>query len=166
MIDEVQQSPSEKGRLANKIYLGKLEHDFTPVLSSDGKVSKTDQPRVKFSPSETEKSETEGSETKESNLVIEDEEERKECTSVKKTEGHFTRQVDQVTKYDKDYIWSLVHSQLREGGLSQAASDLVMSYFEERYAYALEHIRFARTAEAIAEYVFNGVLSEWTKQLR
>ncbi|AAZ51415.1 hypothetical protein M5005_Spy0797 [Streptococcus pyogenes MGAS5005] len=36
MIDEVQQSPSEKGRLANKIYLGKLEHDFTPVLSSDG----------------------------------------------------------------------------------------------------------------------------------
>lgn len=117
-------------------------------------------------PSETEKSETEGSETKESNLVIEDEEEREECTSVKKTEGHFTRQVDQVTKYDKDYIWSLVHSQLREGGLSQAASDLVMSYFEERYAYALEHIRFARTAEAIAEYVFNGVLSEWTKQLR
>ncbi|SQF59821.1 IFN-response binding factor 1 [Streptococcus pyogenes] len=69
-------------------------------------------------------------------------------------------------EYDKDYIWSLVHSQLREGGLSQAASDLVMSYFEERYAYALEHIRFARTAEAIAEYVFNGVLSEWTKQLR
>lgn len=117
-------------------------------------------------PSETEKSETEGSETKESNLVIEDEEERKECTSVKKTEGHFTRQVDQITKYDKDYIWSLVHSQLREGGLSQAASDLVMSYFEERYAYALEYIRFARTAEAIAEYVFNGVLSEWTKQLR
>lgn len=35
-------------------------------------------------PSETEKSETEGSETKESNLVIEDEEERKECTSVKR----------------------------------------------------------------------------------
>lgn len=65
-------------------------------------------------PSETEKSETEGSETKESNLVIEDEEERKECTSVKKIEGHFTRQVDHVTKYDKDYIWSLVHSQLRE----------------------------------------------------
>ncbi|HER1740931.1 TPA: replication initiator protein, partial [Streptococcus pyogenes] len=123
-------------------------------------------PVLNSAPSETEKSETEGSETKESNLVIEDEEERKECTSVKKTEGHFTRQVDHVTKYDKDYIWSLVHSQLREGGLSQAASDLVMSYFEERYAYALEHIRFARTAEAIAEYVFNGVLSEWTKQLR
>ena len=27
-------------------------------------------------------------------------------------------------------------------------------------------MRFARTAEVIAEYVFNGVLSEWTKQLR
>ena len=100
------------------------------------------------------------SETKGSKSVSEDEEERKECTSDKKTKSLFTRQVDQVTKYDKDDIWGLVHSQLREGGLSQAASDLAMSYFEERYAYALEHMRFAKSAEAIAEYVFNGVLSE------
>src|SRR3712207_7634833 len=79
---------------------------------------------------------------------------------------HFTRQVDQVTKYDKDYIWGLVHSQLREGGLSQAASDLAMSYFEECYAYALEHMRFARSAEAIAEYVFNGRSEEHTSELQ
>lgn len=36
LIDEVQQSSSEKGRLANKIYLGELEDDTSPVLKSDG----------------------------------------------------------------------------------------------------------------------------------
>lgn len=36
LIEEVQQSSSEKGRLANKIYLGELEHEPTPVLNSDG----------------------------------------------------------------------------------------------------------------------------------
>ncbi|MDW8634099.1 replication initiator protein, partial [Streptococcus suis] len=47
-----------------------------------------------------------------------------------------------------------------------SASDYAMLYFSDRYQYALEHMRFARSAEVIAEYVFNGVLSEWTKQLR
>ena len=36
LIDEVQQSSSEKGRMANKIYLGELEHETTPVLHTDG----------------------------------------------------------------------------------------------------------------------------------
>ncbi|CYJ65614.1 Replication initiator protein A (RepA) N-terminus [Streptococcus pneumoniae] len=36
LIDEVQQSSSEKGRMANKIYLGELEHESIPVLDSDG----------------------------------------------------------------------------------------------------------------------------------
>lgn len=36
LIDEVQRSSSEKGRLTNKIYLGELEHEPTPVLNSDG----------------------------------------------------------------------------------------------------------------------------------
>ena len=71
-----------------------------------------------------------------------------------------------MTKYDRDYIWGLVHDQLRHTGLSQLASDYAMIYFSDRYQYALEHMRFARSAEVIAEYVFNGVLSEWTKQLR
>ena len=31
LIEEVQQSSSEKGRMANKIYLGELEHDTLPV---------------------------------------------------------------------------------------------------------------------------------------
>ena len=36
LIDEVQQSSSEKGRMANKIYLGELEHEPTPVSNSNG----------------------------------------------------------------------------------------------------------------------------------
>ncbi|MFX3693348.1 replication initiator protein, partial [Streptococcus suis] len=36
LIDEVQQSSSERGRMANKIYLGELEHEPTPVLHTDG----------------------------------------------------------------------------------------------------------------------------------
>ncbi len=36
LIDEVQQSSSEKGRMANKIYLGELEHELPIVLHSDG----------------------------------------------------------------------------------------------------------------------------------
>lgn len=57
LIEEVQQSSSEKGRLANKIYLGELEHEPTPVSNSDGggvkkntgPVSKADGPRLNFS---------------------------------------------------------------------------------------------------------------------
>ncbi|GAB6704144.1 hypothetical protein BOVMAS31_00110 [Streptococcus uberis] len=57
LIDEVQQSSSEKGRMANKIYLGELEHEPTPVSNSDGGsvqkipggVSKSAGARLKFS---------------------------------------------------------------------------------------------------------------------
>ena len=172
LIDEVQQSSSEKGRLANKIYLGELEHEPTPVSNSDGgSVQKTlggcqNQPGLvlKSATSETEVSETDMSETKGSESVIEDEEEIQLVDD--KQEENFTQKVDAVTKYDRDYIWGLVHDQLRQTGLSQSASDYAMIYFSDRYQYALEHMRFARSAEVIAEYVFNGVLSEWTKQLR
>ncbi|HEM2665247.1 TPA: replication initiator protein A [Streptococcus suis] len=177
LIDEVQQSSSEKGRMANKIYLGELEHEPTPVSDSNGaSVKKTPGgsqrktgPVLNSAPSETEGSETEGSETKYSetkgsDFLIEDEEERQLVDE--KQEENFTSKVDGVTKYDRDYIWGLVHDQLRQTGLSQSASDYAMLYFSDRYQYALEHMRFARSAEVIAEYVFNGVLSEWTKQLR
>lgn len=172
LIDEVQQSSSEKGRMANKIYLGELEHESTPVLDSNGaSVKKTlggaqrkTGPVLNSAPSETEGSETEYSETEGSDFLIEDEGERQLVDE--KQEENFTPKVDDVTKYDRDYIWGLVHDQLRQTGLSHSASDYAMIYFSDRYQYALEHMRFARSAEAIAEYVFNGVLSEWTKQLR
>ena len=174
LIDEVQQSSSEKGRLANKIYLGELEHEPTPVLNSDGSsVKKTlrgyqNQPGtvLNSATSETEVSETDISETKGSESVIEDEEEKENITSKKSNNEHFQRKVDRVTRYDRDYIWGLVHDQLRQVGLSQAASNYAMIHFDHRYKYALEHMRFADRAETIAEYVFNGVLSEWTKGQR
>ncbi|CYT67866.1 MULTISPECIES: replication initiator protein A [Streptococcus] len=172
LIDEVQQSSSEKGRMANKIYLGELEHEPTPVSDSNGaSVKKTPGgsqrktgPVLNSAPSETEGSETKYSETEGSDFLIEDEEEIQLVDD--KQEENFTQKVDAVTKYDRDYIWGLVHDQLRQTGLSQSASDYAMIYFSDRYQYALEHMRFARSAEVIAEYVFNGVLSEWTKQLR
>ncbi|HFI0096699.1 TPA: replication initiator protein A [Streptococcus suis] len=172
LIDEVQQSSSEKGRMANKIYLGELEHEPTPVSNSNGgSVQKTlggyqnqSGTVLNSATSETEVSETDMSETKGSESVIEDEEEIQLVDD--KQEENFSSKVDAVTKYDRDYIWGLVHDQLRQTGLSQLASDYAMIYFSDRYQYALEHMRFARSAEVIAEYVFNGVLSEWTKQLR
>lgn len=172
LIEEVQQSSSEKGRMANKIYLGELEHEPTPVLDSNrasgkktpGGSQRKTGPVLNSAPSETEESETKYSETKGSDFLIEDEEERQLVDE--KQEENFTSKVDGVTKYDRDYIWGLVHDQLRQTGLSQSTSDYAMIYFSDRYQYALEHMRFARSAEVIAEYVFNGVLSEWTKQLR
>lgn len=174
LIDEVQQSSSEKGRLANKIYLGEWEHEPTPVSNSDGgsvqKIPGGYQnqpgPVLNSATSETEVSETDMSETKESESVIEDEEEKESLTSKKCDNDNFQRKVDRVTRYDRDYIWGLVHDQLRQVGLSRAASDYAMIYFDHRYQYALENMRFADRTETIAEYVFNGVLSEWTKVQR
>ncbi|MFA9467351.1 replication initiator protein A [Streptococcus sp. E24BD] len=160
LIEEVQQSSSEKGRLANKIYLGELEHEPTPVLNSDGGgVQKTrgqsqnqTGPVLISAPSETEESETNSSETE---LLSEDEEEK-----------GLTRKVDKPTTYDKDYIYQLVYDQLIREKFSKTSAEFVMRHFENRYQYALENMRFARTAETIAEYVFNGILAEWNKERR
>ena len=163
LIEEVQQSSSEKGRLANKIYLGELEHEFTPVLNSDGGgVKKTrgqsqnqTGPVLISATSETEDNETEHSETKESDCLSEDEEEK-----------GLTRKVDKPTTYDKDYIYQLVYDQLIREKFSKTSAEFVMRHFDDRYQYALDNMRFARTAEVIAEYVFNGVLAEWNKERR
>ncbi|VHC61063.1 replication initiator protein A [Streptococcus pyogenes] len=50
LIEEVQQSSSEKGRLANKIYLGELEHEPTPVSNSDGGGVKKTRGQSQFQP--------------------------------------------------------------------------------------------------------------------
>ncbi|MBD9119981.1 replication initiator protein A, partial [Streptococcus sp.] len=132
LMDEVQQSSSEKGRMANKIYLGELEHEHTPVLDSNGaSVKKTlggsqskTGPVLNSAPSETEGSETKYSETEGNDFLIEDEEEIQLVDD--KQEENFSSKVDAVTKYDRDYIWGLVHDQLRQTGLSQLASDYAM----------------------------------------
>ncbi len=115
LIDEVQQSSSEKGRLVNKIYLGELEHDMTLVLNSaGGGVQKTpgESQNHPGSVLNSAPSETEYSETEKSDFLFEDEEERQ--VVVEKQEDTFSPKVDSVTKYDRDYIWGLVHDQLRQ----------------------------------------------------
>lgn len=164
LIDEVQQSSSEKGRLANKIYLGELEHNTTPVLNSDGGSVKNTLGGSQNQPGPVLNSAP--SETEESDLVIEDEEEKGKSSNSEKNDQILNRKIDPVTIYDRDYIWGLVHSQLRQEGFSEASSDYAMVYFDDRYQYALEHMRFAWSSEVIAEYVFNGILSEWTKHQR
>ena len=89
LIDEVQQSSSEKGRLANKIYLGELSS--TPVANSNrpsvkkrlGQGENETAPVSHSAPSETEVSETDS-------LFIEDEEDRN-------TQPILKRKVEKVT---------------------------------------------------------------------
>lgn len=158
LIDEVQQSSSEKGRLANKIYLGELSS--TPVASSNrpsvkkglGQVENETGPVSHSAPSKTEVSETDS-------LFIEDEEERN-------TQPILRRKVEKVTKYDRDYIWGLVQEQFRREGFSETASEIAMTDFERIYQYALDHVRFVRRAEVLAEFVFNGLYSVWNNRVR
>lgn len=163
LIDEVQQSSSEKGRLANKIYLGELSS--TPVASSNrpsvkkrlGQHENETAPVSHSASSETEVSETEVSET--DSLFIEDEEERYAQPILK-------RKVEKVTKYDRDYIWGLVQDQFRREGFSETASDIAMTDFERIYQYALDNVHFVRRAEVLAEFVFNGLYSVWNNRVR
>jgi hypothetical protein len=153
LIDEVQQSSSEKGRLANKIYLGELSS--TPVASSNrpsvkkrlGQDENETAPVSHLAPSETD------------SLFIEDEEERN-------TQPILKRKVEKVTKYDRDYIWGLVQDQFRREGFSETASEIAMTDFERIYQYALDNVRFVRRAEVLAEFVFNGLYSVWNNRVR
>ena len=153
LIDEVQQSSSEKGRLANKIYLGELSS--TPVANSNrpsvkkrlGQDENDTAPVSHLAPSETD------------SLFIEDEEERN-------SQPILRRKVEKVTKYDRDYIWGLVQDQFRREGFSETASEIAMTDFERIYQYALDNVRFVRRAEVLAEFVFNGLYSVWNNRVR
>lgn len=117
IIEEVQQSSSEKGRLVNKIYLGELEHEPTPVLNSDGGGVKKTQ-----SQSQNQTGPVLISATSETEILTEDEE-----------ENGLTRKVEKNSPYDKDYIWGLVHDQFRRESFTQASAEFVMRHFETRY---------------------------------
>ena len=158
LVDEVQQSSSEKGRLANKIYLEELSS--TPVASSNrpsvkkrlGQDENEMAPVSYSAPSETKYSETES-------LFIEDEEERD-------SQPILRRKVEKVTKYDRDYIWELVQDQFRRESFSETASEIAMTDFERIYQYALDNVRFVRRAEVLAEFVFNSLYSVWNNRVR
>ena len=182
LIHEVQQSTSKSGNLANRIYLGLLQDDTVARMvdkSGDSKsdtrgVSDLDQGGVKKTPggcqiytglvSNLDPNDTDISETE---LVIsEEDEERFPRNSPNNKQDRLSRKVDKASKYDKDYIYDLVYSQLLEENYSDTMAAYIMMPFEERYRYALENMRFARSSEVIAEYVFNGLLAIYNSNAR
>ena len=187
LIHEVQQSTSKSGNLANRIYLGLLQDDTVARMvdkSGDFKsdtrgVSDLDQGGVKKTPggcqndtspvsnsasNDTDINDTDISETE---LVISEEDEEKAAENSKnKNQESLFRKVDKATKYDKDYIYDLVYTQLLEDKYSDTVATFIMMPFEERYKYALENMRFARSSEMVAEYVYNGLLAAYNSTTR
>lgn len=187
LIHEVQQSTSKSGNLANRIYLGLLQDDTVARMvdkSGDSEsgtrgVSDLDQGGVKKTPggcqiytglvSDLAPNDTEYSETnnKDTELVIsKEDEERFPRNSQNNKQDSLSRKVDKATKYDRDYIWNLVYEQLLKEKFTATTADYAMIYFDGRYKYALENMRFARSSEIIAEYVFNGIVSELNQTIR
>ncbi|MGT2666527.1 replication initiator protein A [Streptococcus rifensis] len=134
-----------------------VKSDFQKSQNSTSKSRKTRLQEVAKSDSTyTKRSEIKKSEIK---LTLSEDEEEKNLNSL-------SRKVDKVTKYDKDYIWDLVHDQLLKENLSPSVADYAMVHFDDRYQYALENMRFARSSEMIAEYVFNGIIAEVNQSMR
>lgn len=182
LIREIQQSTSKSGNLANRIYLGLLQDD-TPARNADKPgdfksdtrgVSNLDQGGVKktpggcqfdttpvsnLSPNDTDISDTE--------LILSEEDEEKATQNSKnKNPNSLFRKVDKATKYDKDYICDLVYAQLLEDSYSETVISVIMLPFEDRYKYALENMRFARSSEMVAEYIYNGLLATYNSNAR
>ena len=158
LIHEVQQSTSKSGNLANRIYLGLLQDETVARMvdkSGDSKsdtrgVSDLDQGGVKKTPggcqiytglvSNLDPNDTEYSETnnKDTELVIsEEDEERFPRNSQNNKQDRLSRKVDKASKYDKDYIYDLVYSQLLEENYSDTMAAYIMMPFEKRYRYAI-----------------------------
>lgn len=187
LIREVQQSTSKSGNLANRIYLGLLQEDTSAEntdkstnsqINNEG-VSDLDQGGVKktpggcqfdttpvsnLSPNDTDNNDTDISDTE---LVISEEDEDRADQNLKnRTPDSLFRKVDKATKYDKEYIYDLVYTQLLEDKYSETVVTFIMMPFEERYNYALENMRFARSSEMVAEYVYNGLLAAYNNDTR
>lgn len=121
-------------------------------------------PVSNLSPNDTEYSETNNKDTE---LVIsEEDEERVSRNSQNNKQDSLSRKVDKASRYDKDYIYNLVYSQLLEDDYSDTLAAYIMIPFEERYKHALENMRFARSSEMVAEYVYNGLLAIYNSNTR
>ncbi|MFS9028208.1 replication initiator protein A [Streptococcus cristatus] len=186
LIQEIQQSTSKSGNLANRIYLGLLQDDtlarntdkFGDFKSDTRGVSNLDQGGIKKTPggcqidttpvSNLYPNDTEYSETNnETELCISEEDEEKATRNSKnKVSNSLFRKVDKATKYDKDYICDLIYAQLLEDNYSETVISVIMLPFEDRYKHALENMRFARSSEMVAEYVYNGLVAVYNSNTR
>lgn len=175
LLEEVRQGLNKP----NLIYLGslKVENEAKPLIpaefgnsdfqNSEIPNSGTLENRIQdfgiSEPNDTDSSEPEFSDT---DFSLEEEEEKAPQNSEGKNRVNLSRKVDKATKYDRDYIWNLVHAQLLKENFSQSAADYAMVHFDDRYQYALENMLYARSSEMVAEYVFNGIVAEWNQNIR
>ena len=175
LLEEVRQGLNKP----NLIYLGslKVENEAKPLMpaevgksefrKSENQNSRTLENRSQdfgiSEPNDTDSSEPEFSDT---DFSLEEEEEKAPQNPEGKNKGNLSRKVDKATKYDRDYIWNLVHDQLLKENFSQATADYAMVHFDDRYQYALENMLYARSSEMVAEYVFNGIVAEWNQNIR
>lgn len=175
LLEEVRQGLNKP----NLIYLGslKVENEAKPLMpaevgksdfrNSENQNSRTLENRSQdfeiSEPNDTDSSEPEFSDT---DFSLEEEEEKAPQNPEGKNRGNLSRKVDKATKYDRDYIWNLVHAQLLKENFSQSAADYAMVHFDDRYQYALKNMRYARSSEMVAEYVFNGIVAEWNQNIR
>ena len=79
------------------------------------------------------------SKTKKSDIKVnnfEDDEDIKTQNSQEiNNEPTLTRKVENVTRYDKDYIWQLVYDRLIKENLTQKNTEVLMIKFDQRYQY-------------------------------
>lgn len=175
LLEEVRQGLNKP----NLIYLGylKVENEAKPLMpaeignsdfqNSENQNSRTLEIRSQdFGISESNDTDSSEPEFSDTDFSLEEEEEKAPQNPEEKNNDYLSRKVDKATKYDRDYIWDLVHDQLLKENFSQATADYAMVHFDDRYQYALENMRFARSSEMVAEYVFNGIVAEWNQNIR
>lgn len=170
LLEEVRQGLNKP----NLIYLGTLNSKYfskplidTEVGISDFRKSENQNSRSRRIRTqevvEIDSNDTDINDTDINNTDINFEEEEINITA---SQNNLVRKVEPITQYDKDYIWNLVHDQLLKEHFSMTTADFAMARFDERYLYALENMRFARSPEVIAEYVFNGIISDFNQDMR
>lgn len=99
-------------------------------------------------------------------ILSEDEEESPSRNLEEKNQELLSRKVDKATRYDKEYIWNLVHEQLLKDNFTDTTVSYILLNFEERYQYALDNMKYASSSERIAEYVYNGLLASYNSIIR
>ena len=99
-------------------------------------------------------------------ILSEDEEESPSRNLEEKNQELLSRKVDKATRYDKEYIWNLVHEQLLKDNFTETTVSYILLNFEERYQYALDNMKYASSSERIAEYVYNGLLASYNSIIR
>ena len=176
LLEEVRQGLNKP----NLIYLGVVKTEKAHKTLTEAEVGKSEvrtsenqssgsrkirSQKFDFSEgNDTDISDTDISDTE---LIISEEEEEKPTQNSKnKNPNSLFRKVDKATKYDKEYIYDLVFTQLLEDDYSATIAAYIMMPFEERYKYALENMRFARSSEMVAEYIYNGLLAAYNSTTR